>query len=191
MRKAVLFLLFLVCSSVFVSADYVLVSQTTGNSLDIKAVMSPEASLTVELEPEVMPFYLTDESIIYDPGKRNNGFAGTMLVGIWTLVANTSNIVVEVDADPLVHTEDPAADVDYFLYLKINDTEGIEVDTSYDMPVKFSSFLQKGESDKALSIAHQSIYFMLAEGIYITSENFPAGDYKANVKITVTAGGDL
>lgn len=190
MRKAVLFLLFLVCSSVFVSADYELVQVTGKNSLDIQAVMSPEASLTVELEPEVMPFYLTDESIIYDPGKRNNGFAGTMLVGIWTLVANTSNIVVEVDADPLVHTEDPAADVDYFLYLKINDTEGIEVDTS-DMPVKFSSFLQKGESDKALSIAHQSIYFMLAEGIYITSENFPAGDYKANVKITVTAGGDL
>ena len=191
MRKAVLFLLFLVCSSVFVSADYVLVSQTTGNSLDIQAVMSPEASLTVELEPEVMPFYLTDESIIYDSGKRNNGFARTMRVGIWTLVANTSNIVVEVDADPLVHTEDPAAVVNYFLYLKINDTEGIEVETSSEMPVKFSSFLPEGESDKALSIEHQSIFFMLAEGIDITSENFPAGDYKANVKITVTAGGDL
>lgn len=189
MRKAVLFLLFLVCSSVFVSADYVLVSQTTGNSLDIQAVMSPEASLTVE--PEVMPFYLTDESIIYDQGKRNNGFAGTMLVGIWTLFANTSNIVVEVDADPLVHTEDPAADVDYFLYLKINDTEGIEVETSSDMSVKFSSFLQEGESDKALSIEHQSIFFMLAEGVDIKSEDYPAGDYKATVKITVTAGGDL
>ncbi len=189
MRKAVLFLLFLVCSSVFVSADYVLVSQTTGNSLDIQAVMSPEASLTVE--PEVMPFYLTDESIIYDQGKRDNGFAGTMLVGIWTLYANTSNIVVEVDADPLVHTEDPAAVVNYFLYLKINDTEGIEVETSSGMPVKFSSFLQEGESDKALSIEHQSIFFMLAKGVDITSENFPAGDYKANVKITVTAGGDL
>lgn len=189
MRKAVLFLLFLVCSSVFVSADYVLVSQTTGNSLDIKAEMTPEASLVIV--PEVMPFYLTDESIIYDQGKRNNGFAGTMLVGIWTLFANTSNIVVEVDADPLVHTEYPAADVDYFLYLKINDTEGIEVETSSDMSVKFSSFLQEGESDKALSIEHQSIFFMLAEGVDIKSEDYPAGDYKATVKITVTAGGDL
>lgn len=186
MKKIVslLFLTFLFAASSF--ARYALVSPTTNNGLPIVARKYPTVTLSVNSTYQAKPFDLTSDEVKY---KYDESFNNVLNVGAWSLNSNSDQIDITIQASPLVHTENLSAVINYWLYFKLDDSNGITVESGQDST---SQSLNKisGENN-IVAVQNKPIFFMLAEGVDITSDEYPAGDYKANVTITVTAGGDL
>lgn len=184
MKKIVslLFLTFLFAASSF--ARYALVSPTTNNGLPIVARKYPTVILSVNSTYQAKPFDLTSDAVKYD-----ESFNNVLDVGVWSLSSNSDQIGITIQASPLVHTENLSADINYWLYFKLDDSNGIKVESGQDSTSQSLNGIS-GENN-IVAVQNKPIFFMLAEDVDITSESYPAGDYKANVKITVTAGGDL
>lgn len=184
MKKIVslLFLTFLFAASSF--ARYALVSPTTNNGLPIVARKYPTVNLSVNSTYQAKPFDLTSDKAKYD-----ESFNNVLGVGDWSLNSNSDQIDITIQASPLVHTENLSAVISYWLYFKLDDSNGITVESGQDSTSQRLNEISW--ANNIVAVQNKPIFFMLAEGVDITSESFPAGDYKANVTITVTAGGDL
>ena len=184
MKKIVslLFLTFLFAASSF--ARYALVSPTTNNGLPIVARKYPTVNLSVNSTYQAKPFDLTS-----DKAKYKESFNDVLDVGVWSLNSNSDQIDITIQASPLVHTENLSAEINYLLYFKLDDFRGITVESGQASTSR--SLNEISGENNIVAVQNKPIFFMLAEDVVITSDEYPAGDYRANVKITVTAGGDL
>lgn len=176
------FLIFLFIASSF--ARYALISPTTNNGLPIVARKYPTVTLSVNSTYQAKPFDLTS-----DKAKYKESFNDVLDVGDWSLDSNSDRIDITIQASPLVHTENLSADINYWLYFKLDDSNGIKVESGQASTLQ--SLNKISWENNIVAVQNKPIFFMLTEGVDITSDEYPAGDYKANVKITVTAGGDL
>ena len=179
MKRITIILLTVFLSTVSIYAKTLVVSPSSGNKMQITAVKTPSATLTIV--PKAMPFYLTDAA--------NEG--GTE-VATWSLESNTRNIRMEIEAPPLTSDEDPNVTIDYTLSFKSGDNlEDITANSwSEENTTVYSSFLSESEKDSIMSIGDQSVYLSLAEDVKISDSSYPVGSYRATVTITIEAGGE-
>lgn len=164
-----------------------------GNAIKIEASMSPIIEMNVDAldssdfsDDFGMPFYLTGTDVQY-----KNGWDGIRQIAKWTLHSNTENILVEISADNLIH-ESSTVSVPYVLGFLAGNNSVIEVNSGSASYSGYPFFSSDSGADQEVNISEAAIYFKLANSeVDIFSEDYPVGDYNANVTITVTPGGDV
>lgn len=164
-----------------------------GNAIKIEASMSPIIEMSVDAldssdfsDDSGMPFYLTGTDVQY-----KDGWDGIRQIAKWTLHSNTENVLVEVSAGNLMH-ESSTVSVPYVLGFSAGNNSVIEVNSGSEPYSEYPFVSSDSGADQEVNISEAAIYFKLANSeVDIFSEDYPVGDYNANVTITVTPGGDV
>lgn len=189
LRKYVIniMILILMCCSALSSADNHgwRQDENSSQSLEIQATMTPIISLSTDVlsnsNPDSgydgMPFYLTNEDVAAtQPDGRK--------IATWTLDSNTHNLNVSITAEPLKSIK-TNAQVDYVLTFSFLGGEQ-DVQSATDYNGKLFDV-----ENSSISFREEPIYFRLADNVNISSSDYPVDEYKAEVTIIVTPGGDL
>ena len=164
-----------------------------GNAIKIEASMSPIIEMSVDAldssdfsDDSGMPFYLTGTDVQY-----KDGWDGIRQIAEWTLHSNTKNILVKISAGNLMH-ESSTVSVPYVLGFSAGNNSVIEVNSGSEPYSEYPFVSSDSGADQEVNISEAAIYFKLANSeVDIFSEDYPVGDYNANVTITVTPGGDV
>ena len=181
-----IFLVIFVFLLVVLSSAFTDIEKIDSRGFEIRAYKIPEIWVSVTpidngpiLEAEKgMPFDLTADDVKYHSKEASGREIAT-----WSLYSEYPNPDVYVKASPLVH-ESSSKSVDYSLWFEVgSDTGGEYYNVSSSNSDEFIAIGTLSDNDPSFEDCR--ILFILAEGVDMSEEQYPAGQYTANVSIKV------
>jgi hypothetical protein len=141
------------------------------------------------------PFDITGDDVQYNAVSQDVG----RRVANWDFYSSTSTMKITIVANKMYFNNDPSITLDYIISFKykyaVFDANGnyTSDETGYIQTNSKTDGVTKTIVNKTgttyypiISSANQPINFMFMEGVYPDSDDYPVGDYTAEVTITFT-----
>lgn len=134
-----------------------------------------------------IPFDLTDTSVSYS--SANDAVTGKRRIATWSMYSNKSKPKVEIDADPLAHSDGTTINYQLSFYYQFSYgesyidgdlivTSGEHYDSSLDDSCLWNDY------DVPVAFAGRPVRLML-DDVDVKSDEYPSGSYRANITIRI------
>ena len=141
-------------------------------------------------DAEGIPFYLTDESVSYSTSP--SAVTGKRQIATWSFYSNFPNPRITIDAPHLTHADGTQVPYQLAFYYQFKDgnsyldgnlivNSGELYDSAQDSTCLWNT------SSSSVMFTNRPVRFMLGD-VDIADEEYPYGDYRAVVTITIQAG---
>lgn len=194
MRKTVLaIMMFILPALVFAALTPVgnrgmAISAQKGEVQDVS--ITPIASASHE-DVDGIPFYLTADNVAYDAAP--DAVTGKRQIAVWSFYSNFANPRITIEAPHLMHSDGTQVPYELAFYYQFKGDSGyvdgnliVHSGTRYDSATDETCLWNT--SGSSVAFTNRPVRFMLAEGVDITSDQYPYGDYRAVVKVTIEGG---
>lgn len=138
-----------------------------------------------------IPFCLTADNVAYDAAP--DAVTGKRQIATWSFYSNFAAPRITIEAPHLMHSDGTQVPYELAFYYQFKDGAGyvdgnliVHSGTRYDSATDEACLWNT--SGSSVAFTNRPVRFMLAEGVDITSEQYPYGDYRAVVKVTIEGG---
>ena len=138
-----------------------------------------------------IPFYLTADNVAYDP--TLNAVTGKRQIATWSFYSNFAAPRITIEAPHLMHSDGTQVPYELAFYYQFKDGAGyVDGNLIVHSGQLYDSALDSdclwNTSGSSVAFTNRPVRFMLADGVDITSDQYPYGDYRAVVKVTIEGG---
>ena len=136
-------------------------------------------------------FYLTADNVAYDAAP--DAVTGKRQIAMWSFYSNFANPRITIEAPHLMHSDGTQVPYELAFYYQFRDGQSyldgnliVHSGQSYDSALDPDCLWNT--SGSSVAFTNRPVRFMLAEGVDISNDQYPYGDYRAVVKVTIEGG---